>query len=119
MNSNVTNEIYEENRDLACAMANILIERAKAAPEAVEEEEAVPENAPRIVFGHDIVARGRVAWTIKGVVPKRGIGAIYGPSGSGKTFFVISMMAAIAEGEAWYGHRVKKPRSFSPRSKGL
>lgn len=119
MNNNVTNEIYEEDRDLARAMANILIERAKAAPEAVEEEEAVPENAFRILFGDEIVGRGRVSWTIKGVVPKRGIGAIYGPSGSGKTFFVIDMMAAIAEGEAWYGHRVKKAPVFLAALEGV
>lgn len=120
MNSNATNEENIKNdRDLARAMAQVLIERAKAMPEAVEEEEAVPENAPRIVFGHDIVGRGRVSWTIKGVVPKRGIGAIYGPSGSGKTFFVISMMAAIAEGEAWYGHRVKKAPVFLAALEGV
>ena len=70
MNNNETNEeIIKNDRDLARAMAQVLIERAKAMPEAVEEEEAVPENAPRIIFGHDIVGRGRVSWTIKGVVP--------------------------------------------------
>ena len=59
MNSNTTNEIYEENRDLARAMAQAMIERLKAMPDAVEEEEAVSESAPRIIFGHDIVGRSR------------------------------------------------------------
>ena len=120
MNNNETNEeIIKNDRDLARAMAQVLIERAKAMPEAVEEEEAVLANAPRIIFGPDIVGCGRVSWTIKGVVPKRGIGAIYGPSGSGKTFFVISMMAAIAEGETWYGRRVKKAPVFLAALEGV
>ena len=46
-------------------------------------------------------------WLIKGVMPSKGIAAIFGPSASGKSFLALDMAVAIAEGATWFGYRVK------------
>ncbi|WP_439670785.1 hypothetical protein AEMCBJ_12960 [Cupriavidus necator] len=47
-------------------------------------------------------------WLIKGVLPRRGLGAIYGPSGSGKTFMALDMAAAVAAGNDWFGYKTRQ-----------
>ena len=47
-------------------------------------------------------------WRIKGILPIQGLATIYGPSTSGKSFLAIDIAAAIAFGNDWFGHRVKK-----------
>lgn len=49
-------------------------------------------------------------WHIKHVLPKSELIVVYGESGSGKSFFVFDMVAAIARGESWRGHKTKKGR---------
>ena len=46
-------------------------------------------------------------WRIKGVMPAKGIAAIFGPSTSGKSFLAIDMAVAIAEHATWFGYRVQ------------
>jgi hypothetical protein len=45
-----------------------------------------------------------IAWRIKRVVPKMGIGAVYGSSTAGKSFWVKRMLAAISRGETFFGY---------------
>jgi len=45
-------------------------------------------------------------WRIKGVLPAKGVAAMYGPSGSGKSFLGFDMATAIAEGLPWFKRRV-------------
>jgi hypothetical protein len=47
-----------------------------------------------------------LAWRIKGLLPETGLASVYGPSGSGKSFFIIDLLANIALGEPFYGHKV-------------
>lgn len=47
-------------------------------------------------------------WRIKGILPTRGLAAIFGPSGSGKSFLATDIAASIALGNDWFGHRVRK-----------
>jgi len=47
-----------------------------------------------------------LAWRVKGLLPETGLASVYGPSGSGKSFFIIDLIANIALGEAFYGHKV-------------
>jgi len=44
-------------------------------------------------------------WRVKGLFPEHGLASIYGPSGSGKSFFALDLMAAVACGSAFYGHK--------------
>lgn len=47
-------------------------------------------------------------WVIHSVLPAEGVASIYGASTSGKSFLMLDMVAAVAEAEEWFGHRVKK-----------
>ena len=44
-------------------------------------------------------------WRVKGLFPEHGLGSIYGPSGSGKSFLALDLLAAVACGSAFYGHK--------------
>jgi hypothetical protein len=47
-----------------------------------------------------------LAWRVKGLLPETGLASVYGPSGSGKSFFIIDLIAKIALGETFCGHKV-------------
>lgn len=47
-------------------------------------------------------------WTIKHILPRQGIVAIYGPSQSGKSFLAMDAGIAIAEGQRWFFRRVTR-----------
>jgi hypothetical protein len=55
----------------------------------------------------ELISTGPVRWRVKGVVPERGLAAIYGQSGTGKTFLALDMAISIANGSDWFGYRVK------------
>jgi hypothetical protein len=52
----------------------------------------------------------RVEWHIKHVIPKRALIVIYGEPGSSKSFFALDMVACVARGVEWRGHRVRQSR---------
>lgn len=58
----------------------------------------------------DVRALRRPPDLVHGVMPSQGCGALYGPSGSGKSFLVIDLMAAVAGGQEWFGHKVRNGR---------
>jgi KaiC/GvpD/RAD55 family RecA-like ATPase len=47
-------------------------------------------------------------YLVKGVVGEKSNVLIYGPSGAGKTFVTLDLIARVAAGLSWCGHRVKK-----------
>lgn len=49
-------------------------------------------------------------WIVKGVLPEAELAVMYGASGSGKTFAILDMVAAVARGVPWRGHKVKQGR---------
>lgn len=46
-------------------------------------------------------------WIVKGILPEKGLAALYGPSGCGKSFLAFDLMAAIEHKTSWFGFRVK------------
>ena len=46
-------------------------------------------------------------WRVKGLFPAAGIASIYGPSGCGKSFLALDLLAKIATGDQFYGHKTK------------
>ena len=73
--------------------------------DVLKEEE---RRRMRLMSAADLVALPPLQWRIKGVLPERGVAAVYGPSGSGKSFLVLDMLAAISVGsENWHGYRCK------------
>jgi RecA-family ATPase len=57
----------------------------------------------RLVAANEIASRPPMKWLVRGVLPEKGIGAIYGQPGSGKSFLVLDLLAAIAGGIHWFG----------------
>lgn len=47
-------------------------------------------------------------WRVKGILPATGLAALFGPPGSGKSFLALDIAAAIAQGNDWFGFRVKQ-----------
>jgi len=68
-----------------------------------------PVTAQKYIFltRDDILALPKMEWRIKGVLPTRGVSAIYGPSSSGKSFLAIDLAAAICSGSDWFGKKCK------------
>jgi putative DNA primase/helicase len=66
-----------------------------------------PAQRFRLLGSADLHALPPLAWCVRGVLPAHGLAGVYGPSGSGKSFLVLDAAAAIAEGAAWFGYRVK------------
>lgn len=62
---------------------------------------------PYILFrdAQPLMASG---WLVKGLLPARGLAAVYGPSGCGKTFVALDMLLHIAAGMPWRGMRTKR-----------
>jgi hypothetical protein len=50
----------------------------------------------------------QVEWHIKHVIPKRGLIVVYGAPGSSKSFFVLDLVAHVARGLPWRGHKVRQ-----------
>jgi len=54
-----------------------------------------------------------IDWTVRGVLPNNGIGAIYGAPSSGKTFLALDLAFAIATGKNWFGNpTVQRPVAY-------
>lgn len=62
----------------------------------------------RLRTASEVILTQPIRWRVKGVIPERGIGAIYGPSGSAKTFLALDMAIGIAQGAEWFGYRVRR-----------
>lgn len=105
-------------------LAGVTLNRS-ASPEAIREATAkTPEGDPfaRVETPGDFKGRFPVVgaeamtrkepgeWWIKNVLPDGDVGLIYGPTSSGKTFAILDLVAAVARGEPWRGHRTKKGR---------
>ena len=75
--------------------------------EALLSAPQAPGQRFRLLGSADLRALPPLAWRVRGVLPAQGLASVFGPSGSGKSFLVLDMAAAIAEGAAWFGYRVK------------
>jgi hypothetical protein len=72
-----------------------------------------PDDRPRLpnsgfVPASQFASAQRVEWHIKHVLPKRGLIVIYGEPGSSKSFFALDMVAHVARGLPWRGHKVRQ-----------
>lgn len=68
---------------------------------------ADPPKVFRLLDVNDLRTRPRLQWMIHGVLPRSGAGAIFGASGTGKSFLCLDMVAHLAEGGHWFGHKIK------------
>jgi KaiC/GvpD/RAD55 family RecA-like ATPase len=67
-----------------------------------------PPLSTRAVRGRgDIKLKMDANWTIRDILPARGMVAVFGPPGSGKTFWMLDMAMHIAAGVGYNGHTTK------------
>lgn len=73
---------------------------------------AAPPQASKapLVDLAEILARPYSTFAIRGVLPEKGLAAVFGASGTGKSFLVLDMIHALVRGEPWFDYRVPKVR---------
>jgi len=82
-----------------------ILQQVKLAEAANDEDQRV--NRFKVLSAAEVTQSAPISWTIRGLLPKTGLAALYGASGSGKSFLALDMGAAIASGDKeWYGMRV-------------
>jgi len=72
------------------------------------EKESRPLVPGAFVPAAQFAAGNRVEWLVKHVLPRRSLIVVYGAPGSSKSFFVLDMVAAVARGVEWRGHRTRQ-----------
>jgi hypothetical protein len=94
--------IVEDHRDDFSAVAASVLETSAAALKTSTRFTLVPAM--------QFKAGVPPAWHIKNVVPHAELGVIFGEPGSGKSFYSFDMVAAVARGVPWRGHKTKRGR---------
>ncbi len=69
-----------------------------------------PKSDAQFVQASAFASSQKVDWHIKYIIQKKGLVIIYGDPGSSKSFFAFDMVAHIARGLPWRGHRVKQSK---------
>ena len=87
------------------ALPEVIADRAE---EVIRE--AVKDERFRVFDAIDFIKRDKSSWFIKGILPRANFGVFYGSSGSGKSFLVFDMLAGLAQGNNWCGHKTAKAR---------
>jgi len=74
-------------------------------PPAIESPVKCPDSW-RLLDDVEVMEMADPDYLIEGIIPRRGVGAIYGPSGAGKTTLVADLSVSIATGATWHGRPV-------------
>lgn len=77
---------------------------------ALLDQASEPPELPsryRLLTADELRNMPSLDWRVRGVLPTVGVAALYGPSTAGKSFLALDLAAAIAEGQKWFGLRVK------------
>lgn len=61
----------------------------------------------RLLSDADLAQLPPLRWLVKGVIPDASIGTIFGQSGTFKSFLALDLLAHVANGQPWFGHRVQ------------
>ncbi|HBP0151286.1 TPA: AAA family ATPase [Pseudomonas aeruginosa] len=60
----------------------------------------------RLLSDRDLQRLPAQRWLVKGIIPQASVGTVFGQSGTFKSFLVLDLLAHIANGQPWFGHRV-------------
>lgn len=77
-----------------------------------QDAEELHQATPRftLLSAQDVQSEPRAPWTIRGIAPRIGLGAVVGPPGVGKGFLILNLLAHVAENRPWFGHAIPEPR---------
>jgi hypothetical protein len=73
--------------------------------EIIEPQDASPAGRYDPIRADIFNNRPPIAWIIKNILPRDGLGMTFGGSGDGKTFAVLDMVLAICLGKTWNGYK--------------
>lgn len=92
--------------------AHVNADMASPAEFAAIIEDTKPADTLRfnVVPAGEFSRGARPGWVMKGILPRAELVVMFGESGSGKSFIALDMIASIARGVDWRGHRVKQGR---------
>lgn len=73
-----------------------------------EETKAIADAAPKFILHsyREMLRAPASRWMVKGLLPDKGVGALYGPSMCGKTFLMMDLVHSVGRGEDWAGFKV-------------
>ena len=74
-----------------------------------EAHEAAPTRY-ELVTGSDLLEQVNTQWVVHGLIPDKGLVAIYGASMSGKSFLTLDLAFAVASGADWFHRRTRAAR---------
>jgi len=78
-------------------------------PELLTVDNSAFAPTPRLLTATQIKAQPNTSYLVKGLLPARGVAAIYGESGSGKSFLAMDLCFSIAAGlPDWFGMKIKE-----------
>lgn len=72
-----------------------------------EREQHLNPRHFRLLSDSDLQRLPTQRWLVKGIIPEGSVGTVFGQSGTFKSFLVLDLMAHIANGQPWFGYRVK------------
>lgn len=113
--------VLDHDGDLHAAEEAALAERHAAEAAAFDEdisdilgeppiEPTPPTPKFQLIDAADFADGPAPEWIVRDVLPQAEVACVYGESGSGKSFFILDLVASIALGSVWNGHKVKQGR---------
>lgn len=69
----------------------------------------MPATQYNMITAEDVMKQPLPKWLVRGILPERGIAAVYGAPSSGKTFLTLNLALAVCDGVPWLGN-LTEPR---------
>lgn len=76
-------------------------------PHVIDPSDSGPAPSRFHLLGaDDLLAMPDLEWSVRHVLPARGLATVYGASGSGKSFLTLELARCLAEARTFFGHGV-------------
>lgn len=99
---------FDPNSGITLGTLDFHARKAGWSPGALAEPvEVGSRSVRRLLRVDEIMAMPPISWIVRGVLPTRGLAAIFGAPGSGKTFLALDLACSIAASRPnWFGAKI-------------
>lgn len=106
-------EAFAAEHPNACAQLDAYAKANAPQPEQAENSLSAMQEEEEFPFFtvYDFDKLPPMDWSLKGLLPRRGIGQLFGESGAGKSFIALDLVWHLAEGRDWFGWKYKRHSS--------